>query len=68
MEKKYIEIVNTSSNVVVKRIDVTGSGERSIGRVEDGVNINLNHNNYFTQVKDYDQEMPDSDEPTPEKN
>lgn len=63
MEKfKYIEIVRDNGNVVVKRIHVTGSGERSINRVERGVNINLNHNEFTTRVEEYDQKMPDSDE------
>jgi len=63
MKKKYIEIVRTQDNIVVKRMDVTGSGERSIDRIESGVNINLNHKEYMTRVEEYDKEMPDSDEP-----
>lgn len=61
--KNYIEIIRKSDKVVVKRIDVTGSGERSIDRTEMGVNINLNHNEYYTDTNEYDKEMPDSDEP-----
>lgn len=58
---KYIEIVRDKGNVVVNRIDVSGSGDRSVSRTETGVNINLNHNEYTTRVKEYDQEMPKSD-------
>ena len=45
---QYIEIVHSASNKVVKRIDVTGSSERAIERVERGVLINLNMNAYHT--------------------
>lgn len=31
---KYIEVVHTVSGTVVKRIDVTGSSERQIEKVE----------------------------------
>ncbi|MBP7845897.1 MAG: hypothetical protein KA007_00485 [Candidatus Pacebacteria bacterium] len=61
--KKYIEIVRDNTGVVVNRLDVTGKSERSIERCEDGVLINLNHKEFHTRVKEYDTEMPESDEP-----
>lgn len=43
-----IEVVHYSTGKVVKEI---GQGsERSLQRMERGVNINLNHNDYFTRV------------------
>jgi len=59
----YIEIVRDNGNVVVKRMDVTGVSENRINRIEMGVNINLNHKEFTTRVKDYDTEQPESDEP-----
>lgn len=47
---KYIEIVEKSTNKATPRIDVTGGSERGIERVEDGVNINLNHNEFYTRI------------------
>jgi hypothetical protein len=61
-KKKYIEIIKMSGNVVIKRMDVTVRADRQIERIESGVNINLNHNEFFTDVNEYDKEMPDSDE------
>ena len=44
-------------------MDVTDRSECSREKVEAGVNINLNHNEFFTDVNTYPQEMPASDEP-----
>jgi hypothetical protein len=54
---KYIEIVHSSTNTVVKRIDVTGSSERKIEQVERGVLINLNMNAYHTTETDSEVEL-----------
>jgi hypothetical protein len=56
--KTYLEVVAFDGNKVVKRIDVTDKSEHQIERVEDGMNINLNHEAYFTRVKEYDTEQP----------
>lgn len=49
--KKYIEIVQHGViEKVVKRIDVTSESERTIDKIETGLNINLNHESYFTRV------------------
>lgn len=50
---KYIEVIEFKTNKVTHRIDVTGKPERQIERVEDGLNINLNHELYYTQVNEY---------------
>lgn len=54
---KYIEIIELDTDKVVKRIDVTGRGERSIERVEDGININLNHDEFITQLNESEKEL-----------
>jgi hypothetical protein len=44
---KYLEIVRHFDSKVIKRVDVTGHSERSIDKVEGGMNRNLNHFDYF---------------------
>ena len=46
---KYLEVVD-DRNAVVKRLDVSDKSERSIERIENGININLNHSKYTTQI------------------
>jgi hypothetical protein len=36
--------------IIVKKIDVTGKSERQIERVDDGININLNHTDFYTEL------------------
>ena len=45
---KYLEIKSYEDGKVVKRLDVTGQSDRSIDRVERGMNINLNHEAFYT--------------------
>ena len=54
---KYLEVVKASTMNVVKRIDVTGCSERKIDSCENGLSINLNHDEYFIQVEDYKNEQ-----------
>ena len=56
--KTYIEIVRFEGNQVTHRIDVTGRGERGIERTEDGVNINLNHDKFYTKITESKVELP----------
>lgn len=44
----FVEIVNQKTNEVVDRIGPMT--ERRADKVEDGVNINLNHADYFTRI------------------
>jgi hypothetical protein len=60
-KKKYLEIIQTADSKVVKRIDVTGNGDRAIDRVERGININLNHAQYHTNINDSETELPVGD-------
>jgi len=54
---KYIEVVAFDGKQVVMRMDVTGKPERQIDRIESGININLNHEDYYTTVSDYETEQ-----------
>ncbi len=47
--KDYIDVVDGESGEVVKSVDVTGRPTRERDRVEDGMNINLDHSRYFTR-------------------
>lgn len=52
---KYLEIVEYADDKVVLRIDVTGRSETNIDRIDNGMNRNLNHQEYFTrEVKSED--------------
>lgn len=45
-----IQIVSTERHEVIKSIDVTGKSKRQIEKIEDGMNINLDHDHYFTRL------------------
>ena len=45
---KYLEIKSYEDGKVVKRLDVTGYGDRQLDRIESGMNINLNHEAFYT--------------------
>ena len=49
MEK--IQIVHFKTGKVVKEISVTGKSERQIQKIDDGININLNHEQFFTRME-----------------
>lgn len=53
----YLEIVQKFTKEVVKRLDVSDKGERQRDRIEMGMNINLNHKDYFTQEIESDIEL-----------
>ena len=44
----YLEIKEYKTDKVVKRIDVTGKTDRMIDKIDSGMNINLNHEKYYT--------------------
>lgn len=54
---KYIEIIETDSEKVVKRIDITNHTQCSADRIENGANINLNHDDYHTDQNEYETEQ-----------
>lgn len=55
---QYIEIIETKTKKVVCRMDVSGKSERSIEKIEDGVNINLNHKDFHTTTNESDVKLP----------
>lgn len=55
----YIEVIEFKTKQVVKRVDVTGQTERQIDKVDDGLNINLNHEEYYTRVQEYETKQVD---------
>ena len=46
---KYIEIRENTTKKVVQRNDVSNTSDRTIERIETGMNINLNHHKYHTE-------------------
>lgn len=58
---RYLEIVHTEDSKVVKRLNVTGQGERSVDRIEMGMNINLNHKEYHININDSEVELVTDD-------
>lgn len=55
--KKYIEIRRHDNDEVIHRVDVTGKSDRSVERIDDGMNINLNHSEYYTNIAEYEGEQ-----------
>lgn len=50
--KKVIQVLSYEDDEIIHEVDVTGKSDQQIDRVENGMNINLNHNEYYTQVAD----------------
>ncbi len=59
--EKYIEIIQTETKKVVKRMRVTDMSERTIDKTESGMNINLNHSAYHTNFIESETELPIGD-------
>lgn len=59
--KTYIEIVEKKTQKPVHRIDVSGRSESAIAKVENGVNINLNHSDFYTRSIDSETELKTGD-------
>lgn len=51
MSKLSIQIIETKTNTVVETIPLKNPSMRLAEKVEDGVNINLDHENYHTTIK-----------------
>lgn len=54
----YVEVVRFKGLKTVHRIDVTGKTDREYERIERGLNINLNHKEYYTCTDSYDEPQP----------
>lgn len=51
--KKYLEIVSYLNDQVIRRFDVTKESEHNANRLDRGVNINMNHEDYYTRFREY---------------
>lgn len=58
MKVYYLEVISYGTGEVVERFDVTGQTERQIDKLDNGVNANLNHEEYYTTVSTYETEQP----------
>ena len=47
---KAIEIVRFKDEKIIHSLDVTGKREKDIDKIDSGMNINLNHELYFTRI------------------
>jgi len=54
VKRVYIEVKAFKGGEVIHRIEVTGKSERTIDRIDTGLNLNLNHELYYTTVNEYD--------------
>lgn len=54
--KKTIIIRSIEDDSEAKRFDVTGKSDRAIERMENGMNINLDHARFYTTIE----ESPDA--------
>lgn len=50
MQFTYIEVLEYDTNKVVRRIDVSSKPPRTIERIEDGININLDVSRFYTRI------------------
>lgn len=54
---QYLEIRTFQDKQCVKRTDVTGWPERKVERFDNGINRNLNHDEYYTTVVESDEQL-----------
>jgi len=47
---KFLQVLDITTAECVKEIDVTGKTDREIERIERGILINMNTDNYFTDI------------------
>jgi len=45
-----IEIVDYKTSEIIQVINCAGKTERQVNKIDDGLNINLNHSEYFTRI------------------
>ena len=49
-----IVIKSYKDESIIKEIDLNGKSDHQIDKIEDGMNINLDHENYYTLIVDED--------------
>lgn len=47
MDKQVIRVREKGTDNSIHELDVTGRGRRSVERIIDGMNINLDHDRYY---------------------
>ena len=45
-------LIKTYKDEIIKEIDCEGKSRRQVEKIDDGLNINLNHEEYYTIIKD----------------
>lgn len=50
--ESYIEIIDKDTGEAVETVDVSGRSGRDAHKVQRGMNINLNHDRYYTRLVD----------------
>jgi len=45
-----IEVIEYNTGKIVKTLDVSGKSEQAIDRIDIGLNINLNHDRFYTRL------------------
>lgn len=54
---KYIEIKSYGNGEVIKRLDVSDKTDRSVDVIDSGMNMNLNHDKYYTFCLDSEKKL-----------
>jgi len=49
---KTVQVVEYKTDKVVHEIDVAEKSTRMIDKIDSGLNINLNHDLYYTRIKE----------------
>ena len=57
--RRELRVVDRKTGEVVSTVDVTGRSERTIGRVEMGMLINMNTDRFYIQDSAHDAEVPE---------
>ena len=47
-----IEVVEYQTSYVVKTIDCEDKNERQVSQIDSGLNMNMNHDEFFTRIVD----------------
>lgn len=53
----YIEIVAYANGETIHRIDATGQSEKNIEKICNGIELNLNHDEYYASVEDCEEPL-----------
>ena len=54
--KAYIQVVSFETEEVIHQIEITGKTHTQIERIDNGLNINLNHEKFYTREVEVESE------------